>query len=86
MSKYEVAKDICDFLSIEYGDIEEVYNINYIEKGYVDSFGIIQLFLYIEDKYGISFDEKERIDRDIFTLEGLVNKILNKLGRDNEEI
>jgi acyl carrier protein len=85
MDKSEIIKDLCDFLNIEEAIINNVANVNYLQEGYVDSFGLIQLFLYIEDKYNINLNDKDRNDRTIFTINGLAEKIIEK-SKGNEKV
>lgn len=38
---------------------ENIDNFNYVEKGYIDSIGIVSFVIEIEDAYGITFTDEE---------------------------
>ena len=51
---------------------------SYYQKGYIDSFGIIELIGDIEDHFAIRFDDKDFQDPAFRTVMGLVNIIDQK--------
>lgn len=56
---------------------------NYLEKGFVDSLGFLELITLCEEKFGISFTDEDFLDDAIFSIDGLVNIVKRK--RDDGE-
>jgi acyl carrier protein len=57
---------------------------NYVEKGYVDSLGIIQFVVELEDEFGISFTDEE-ISSSSFKIVGELIKMVERKVSKNEE-
>lgn len=51
---------------------------NYIERGYIDSFGFLELIQNCEDHFKIKFCDSDFEDENIFTVIGLIKIIENK--------
>ena len=56
-------------------DIVKKAKDNYMELGYIDSLGFLELISYCEDTFKISFEDEDFEDDAIFTIEGLINII-----------
>lgn len=67
---------------IEIDDIENVDKINYIEDGYIDSLGIVQFIVALEEAFDIEFTNEE-VDSDAFRVVGsLIEMIEKKIGKE----
>ncbi len=51
---------------------------SFIERGIIDSTGIMELIDYIENKYDISLDDKELVPENLDSLNNLSRFILSK--------
>lgn len=54
----------------------DIMNLNYVEAGYVDSLGMIQFIIALEEEFGIEFDDKELENPD-FKIVGKLIIIVN---------
>lgn len=70
--KYTIDKDV---------DIE---TLNYVESGYVDSLGIVQFVVEIEDEFGIEFSDDELADPS-FKIVGELIKLVERKVMNHEE-
>lgn len=77
-----ILKEIQQEYSIEKN--EDIDRLNYVEKGYVDSIGIIQFIVTIEDKFNIQFSDEE-ISSEEFKIVGKLIKIIERKVRENEK-
>lgn len=57
----------------------DVFSLNYVESGYVDSLGIIQFVCEIEDEFGITFSDEEISSSSFHIVGELINLIERKL-------
>ena len=55
--------------------------MNYLDKGYVDSFGFLELITECEEKFQITFCDEDFSDDAIFTISGLIERIKNAANR-----
>ncbi len=55
-----------------------VEELRYIEKGYVDSLGLMKFIVQIEDRFGIEILEDDMVSEEFSTVGGLVKIILEK--------
>ncbi|PNV59280.1 hypothetical protein C0033_24790 [Clostridium sp. chh4-2] len=71
---------IIDYLQREYTlpDGIELDTFNYIESGYVDSFGLIQFIATIEDEYNIEFTDEDLQNPELKTVGGLIKIMESK--------
>jgi len=53
---------------------------SFMEKGIIDSTGVLELLEFIEEKFGIKIEDEEVIPDNFDSLQKLVNYILRKLG------
>lgn len=56
--------------------------INYIEEGYIDSFGLIQFILDIEEKFSIEFSEEEMQSKEFRIVGELIKMVEDKIRDD----
>ena len=81
----EILNKICSFLNLDTNiykeNEEELLRLDYLESGLIDSFGLIQLFLYIEEEFGVSLKSEDIEDLNLRTIGGLLEKILSKVQR-----
>ncbi len=57
----------------------DIDTLNYVENGYVDSLGIIQFVIEIEDQFGIQFTDQEVIDPSFKIVGGLIKLVERKM-------
>ena len=55
-------------------------DVSFLQKGLMDSTGILELLSFIEEKYGISIDDEELIPDNFDSLNKLSNYITKKLN------
>lgn len=58
---------------------EDIERFNYVEKGYIDSIGMISFIVELEDAYGITFTDEELTDPRFQTIGTLIEMIQQKL-------
>jgi acyl carrier protein len=61
-------------------------NDNYIQKGVIDSLGLIELIENIESHFGIRFEEKHLTDKKFVSIKGLSEIINDIINRGNHEL
>lgn len=61
----------------EIENVDNIDNINYIEDGYIDSLGIIQFIVTLEETFDIEFTNEE-VDSDEFKRVGDLIKIIER--------
>lgn len=57
----------------------DILKFNYVESGYIDSFGLIQFIATLEDEYQIEFTDAELQNPEIKTIGGLMKIMSEKL-------
>ena len=74
-----------DYLSgispIPYQDKKNILQYRYLDVGHIDSFGIINFILAIEDEFGISLTPKDTESDEFRSIEGLIKTITKKLEK-----
>lgn len=56
-----------------------ILNENYLEQGYIDSFGFIALIGECEENFSISFSDDDFSNERMFTIQGLIECIQNRI-------
>ncbi len=88
MKEIELKSDIRNFIieNFLYGN-NDGYNddISFMEKGLIDSTGILELVAFVEDKYGISVADEELLPENFDSVNSLSRYILNKIGYSNNQ-
>lgn len=76
----KVREYVLDALQREYSfkDGVDVDSINFIEEGYMDSLGLIQFIVELEDEFGIQFTEDEMNLLDFRRIGGLIELVERK--------
>lgn len=64
--------------TVDRATLEKNLDVNYLDAGYIDSFVFISLIGDIEEKFGISFNNEQFMDRSFATINGLA-EILDKM-------
>jgi acyl carrier protein len=80
ITKGEVVEWLVDWFSV-HGHLQEgVVSVaeNYLEKGWLDSFGIIELITDVEGKFDVRLNENSFSDPRFPTIEGLSELIIEK--------
>jgi acyl carrier protein len=74
--------DVRDFIveRFLYGDDDGSLgdNVSFLEKGIIDSTGVLELVSFIEEKYGISVQDEELIPENLDTLNNISSYIAGK--------
>lgn len=78
----EIIKAIEDFLNVDIKSLSKDADI--LHNGIVDSFGFVQLLLYLEEKFNIDFSQEELESKEIKTINGLIRKIIEKMSANEE--
>lgn len=60
-------------------DTVNLDTLNYIEEGYVDSFGIFQFVSDLEEEFSIEFSDEEIMSEDFRVVGKLISIVENKL-------
>lgn len=63
----------------------DLESFNYVESGYVDSLGLLQFIVELEDKFSIEFTDDEMTSPEFHTVGGIVKIIEDKVKNRNEE-
>jgi len=61
-------------------DIGHDFNINYFEKGWIDSFKFINFITDIEENFNIRFSNNQFQDRAFSTIDGVIRLIEEKIN------
>lgn len=61
-------------------------DVSFLQKGLMDSTGILELLSFIEEKYGISIDDEELIPDNFDSLNKLSAFITKKMGNSQPMI
>ena len=59
-------------------DLEE---LNYVEEGYVDSFGLVQFVFDLEEQFDITFSDEEMMSEEFRIVGKLINLIESKVNK-----
>lgn len=78
----KIEKFITEYIQREYTIPEEVdiFSLNYIESGYIDSMGLLQFIATIEDEFEIEFLDEELESDDIKIVGNLISMIERKIN------
>ena len=78
----KIRQTILDFVEREYKLPENVdYDtFDFVEKGFVDSMGMVQFVTILEDDFDIEFSAEELLSSDFKTIGGLETLIKNKIA------
>jgi acyl carrier protein len=84
LDKNSVRTDLKGFIveSFLFGNKNQTFtdSDSFMDKGIVDSTGILELTSYIEEKYGIAIKDEEMIPDNLDSINNLVGFIARKLG------
>ncbi|MBU5253542.1 acyl carrier protein [Lysinibacillus capsici] len=59
---------------------ENLDELNYVEEGYVDSFGLVQFVFDLEEQFNITFSDEEMMSKDFQIVGKLIQLIEDKLS------
>ena len=78
----KIRQTILDFVEREYKLPENVdYDtFDFVEKGFVDSMGMVQFVAILEDEFDIEFSAEELLSNDFRTVGGLEKLIQKKVN------
>lgn len=78
----KVREFVTDYIQREYTvpEKQDIMVLNYIETGYVDSFGLIQFIATLEDEFEIEFSDEDLENPDIKIIGKLIEIINSKLA------
>ncbi len=79
----KIRQTILDFVEREYKLPENVdYDtFDFVEKGFVDSMGMVQFVAILEDEFDIEFSADELLSNDFKTVGGLEKLIQKKVNK-----
>lgn len=84
LDQQSVRKDIKDFIveSFMFGSDDQAFadSDSFMEKGIVDSTGILELTSFVEEKFGITIEDDEMIPDNLDSVDNLAGFIARKLG------
>ncbi len=72
----KVVEDICEFLDLSREDCQRCLDIDLFEAGLVDSFKFMQLLLYLEERFRVSFEGIELYSHRVRSIRGLAEEVL----------
>ena len=77
----KIRQTILDFVEREYKLPENVdyETFDFVEKGFVDSMGMVQFVAILEDEFDIEFSAEELLSNDFRTVGGLEKLIQKKV-------
>lgn len=77
----EPRKYVLDVLQREYSFKEGVNidEIDFVAEGYMDSIGLLQFIVELEDEFGISFTDDELASKEFRIVGKLINMIEDKI-------
>jgi acyl carrier protein len=77
----DIKEFIIDYLQREYTiEVEDIMSLNFVETGYVDSFGLLTFILSLEQEYGIEFSEEELQDPSFKVVGSLIETVAKKVA------
>jgi acyl carrier protein len=77
----DIKEFIIDYLQREYTiEVEDIMSLNFVETGYVDSFGLLTFILSLEQEYGIEFSEEELQDPSFKVVGSLIETVAKKIA------
>lgn len=79
MNKQQISEWLMSWFQERVPGLELGETENYIDKGVIDSFGIIELIEAIESRFDIKFDQKDMQSLELFSVDGLASIISRKL-------
>lgn len=71
-----------NIMPIPHKDQKSILQYRYLDAGHIDSFGIINFIVAIEEKFGIALSPEETEADDFRSIKGLMKIIIRKLGQD----
>lgn len=84
LDQQSVRKDIKDFIveSFMFGSEDQAFadSDSFMEKGIVDSTGILELTSFVEEKFGITIEDDEMIPDNLDSIDNLTGFIARKMG------
>ena len=60
-------------------DSENIGTYRYLEVGHIDSLGVMNFILQLEDHFNLEISDDDMLSEDFQTIDGLVKLILSKL-------
>lgn len=83
MKNLQLKSDIRNFIveNFLYGKRDGLEDdVSFLEKGLIDSTGVLELVAFVEEKYGISVDDEELIPENFDSINRLSDFIIRKTG------
>jgi acyl carrier protein len=72
-----------NFLFGEEGSLKDADS--FLETGILDSTGVLQLVGFLEENYGITFEEEELTPENLDSINNIIAYLNRKMGRKQEE-
>jgi D-alanine--poly(phosphoribitol) ligase subunit 2 len=74
-----IRRFVSDTFMVEFG-VEATPETDLFEAGFIDSFGFVELVIFLEQEFGVKLDEKDFNAPTIGTLAGIQAVTLQRLG------
>lgn len=73
---------ILDYIQREYTipDDADILNLNYVESGYINSLGLIQLIATLEDEFDVTFSDDDLACPEIKVVGKLIELVNSKMN------
>ena len=76
----DIKEFVIDYLQREYTiEVEDIMSLNFVETGYVDSFGLLTFILSLEQEFGIEFTDDELQDPGFKVVGTLIETVTRKV-------
>jgi len=62
-------------------NLVDLDKLNYIDEGYIDSFGIVQFVCNLEEQFNITFSDDEMMSDEFQVVGKLINLIESKISK-----
>lgn len=62
----------------------DIYSLNYIEQGYIDSLGLVKFIVDLEDEFNIEFSDDD-LDSSSVKIIGELIKLVERKAAENEK-
>lgn len=77
----DIKEFVIDYLQREYTiETQDIMSLNFVETGYVDSFGLVTFILALEEEFDIAFTDDELQDPAFKVVGGLIDIVSRKIA------
>lgn len=77
----DIKEFVIDYLQREYTiETQDIMSLNFVETGYVDSFGLVTFILALEEEFDIAFTDDELQDPAFKVVGSLIETVSRKIA------